>query len=138
MMMRRSKFSPLIMEIIMKKKNKKLTDEVRLAITTDSIIGREKIEISVNDGLVTIKGSVDSYAKKLAAEHAAKSVKGIKNVIQKIEVRFSFKSNLIVYMGANLVLDSKHSYKNDNDQAMNLIGPLHPDLHFERSTHEIW
>ncbi|MBT2562991.1 BON domain-containing protein [Pedobacter sp. ISL-68] len=137
-MMRRSKFGPLIMEIIMKKKNKKLAEEVRLAITTDSLIGVEKIEISVEDGLVTLKGSVDSYAKKLAAEHVAKSVKGVKNVIQKIEVRFSFKSNLIVYMGANLTLDSKHAYKNDNDQPMHLIGPLHPDLHFERSTNEIW
>ncbi|MFD2285907.1 BON domain-containing protein [Pedobacter petrophilus] len=137
-MMRRSKFGPLIMEIIMRKKNKKLAEEVRLAITTDSFIAVEKIGISVNDGLVTLKGAVDSYAKKLAAEHAAKSVKGVKNVIQKIEVMFSFKSNLIVYMGANLILDSKHSYKNDNDQPMNLIGPLHPDFHFERSTNEIW
>ena len=136
--MRRSKFGPLIMEIIMKTKNKKLAEEVRLAITADSFIAVEKIEISVNDGLVTLKGSVDSYAKKLAAQHAAKFVRGVKKVIQKIEVRFSFKSNLIVYMGANLVLDSKHSYKNDNDQPMNLIGPLHPDLHFERSTNEIW
>ena len=128
----------MIMEIIMKKKNKKLAEEVRLAITTDSFIAAEKIEISVKDGLVTLKGAVDSYAKKLAAEHAAKSVKGVKNVIQKIEVRFLFKSNLIVYMGASLVLDSKHSYKNDNDQPINLVGPLHPDLHFERSNNEIW
>ncbi|WP_205945121.1 BON domain-containing protein [Pedobacter psychrodurus] len=136
--MRRSKFGPLIMEIMMKKKNKKLADEVRLAITTDSLIGVEKIEISVEDGLVTLKGSVDSYAKKLAAEHVAKSVKGVKNVIQKIDVRFSFTSNLIVYIGANLALDSKHAYKNDYDQPMNLVGPLHPDFHVKRSGNEIW
>lgn len=137
-MMRRSEFGPLIMEIIMKKKNKKLAEEVRLAITTDSFIALEKIEILVNDGLVTLKGAVDSYAKKLAAEHAAKSVKGVKNVIQKIEVRFSFKSSLHVYMGPGLVLDSKHAYKNDNDQPMNLIGPMVAHFHFERSGNEIW
>lgn len=136
--MRGSKFGPFIMGIIMKKKDKKLAEEVRLAITTDSLLGVKKIEVLVEDGVVTLKGSVDSYAKKLAAEHAAKSVKGVKNIIQKIEVRFLFKSNLIVYMGANLVLDSKHSYKNDNDQPMDLLGPVRPDFHFERSANEIW
>jgi hypothetical protein len=137
-MLRRSVFNSLIMEIIMNNRDEKLEQDVRLAISTDALIDVDKIEILVENGLVTLKGSVDSYAKKFAAEHAAKSVKGVKEVIQKIDVQFSFKSNLIVYMGANVVLDIKHTYKNDNDQPMNFIGPLHPDLHFERSGNEIW
>ncbi|WP_165499800.1 BON domain-containing protein [Pedobacter frigidisoli] len=122
----------------MKNKDKNLEKEVRLAINSNTLMNEEKIEISVESGLVTLKGSVDSYAKKLATEHAAKSVKGVKDVIQKIEVRFALKNNLIVYMGINLVLDSRHSYKNDSDQPMHILGPIRPNFHAERSRNEIW
>ena len=138
MMLRRSVFSSIIMEMMMKNRDKKLEQEVRAAIHDDALIDVEKIEIVVENGLVTLKGSVDSYAKKFAAEHAAKSVKGVKEVIQKIEVRFLFKSNLVVYMGINLVLDGKCLFKNDSNQPMNLIGPLRPDFHIERKCNEMW
>lgn len=137
-MMKRSVFSPLIMDIIMKKKNKKLDQNVRSAIINDSLIKVENIEVLVEDGVVTLTGLVDSYAKKLAAEHAAKSVKDVKKIIQKIDVWFSFKSNLIIFMGTNLVLNSRHSYKNDSDQPMNHVGPVHQDFYHQRSGNEPW
>ena len=138
MMLRRSVFSSIIMEMMMKNRDKKLEQEVRAAIHDDALIDVEKIEIVVENDLVTLKGSVDSYAKKFAAEHAAKSVKGVKEVMQKIDVRFLFKSNLVVYMGINLVLDGKCLFKNDTNQPMNLIGPLRPDFHIERKCNEMW
>ncbi|MFW0718642.1 BON domain-containing protein [Pedobacter sp. N23S346] len=122
----------------MKKKNKKLEQNVRSAIINDSLIKVENIEVLVEDGVVTLTGLVDSYAKKLAAEHAAKSVKDVKKIIQKIDVWFSFKSNLIIFMGTNLVLNSRHSYKNDSDQPMNHVGPVRPDFHHQRSGRESW
>ena len=46
-----------------------------------------EIGVAVRDGVVTLTGSVDSYAKKLAAEQAAFRVRGIKAVANDIQVR---------------------------------------------------
>ncbi|MGB8706269.1 MAG: BON domain-containing protein [Gillisia sp.] len=56
-------------------------------------IDETEIGVIVKDGIVTLTGTVDSYAKKLAAENAVKSVKGVKAVAEDIEVKYgtSFK-----------------------------------------------
>jgi osmotically-inducible protein OsmY len=38
---------------------------------------------------VTLTGTVDNYAKKIQAENAAKHIKGVKAVVEKIEVKFN-------------------------------------------------
>jgi osmotically-inducible protein OsmY len=43
--------------------------------------------VIVKDSVVTLTGSVDSYAKKYAAEDAAQRVRGVKAVANDIEVR---------------------------------------------------
>lgn len=43
--------------------------------------------VSVKDGIVTLTGFVDSYAKKYAAERAAKRIAGVKAVVNDIEVK---------------------------------------------------
>jgi osmotically-inducible protein OsmY len=45
-----------------------------------------EIGVVAMDGIVTLTGNVDSYAKKLEAEDAAKKVAGVKVVIEQIEV----------------------------------------------------
>lgn len=45
-----------------------------------------QIFASVNDGIVTLSGIVDSYGKKMAAERAAQRVKGVKIVACDLEV----------------------------------------------------
>lgn len=45
------------------------------------------IGVAANHGIVTLTGSVTSYAEKLAAERAARRVKGVKAIAQEIEVR---------------------------------------------------
>ena len=45
------------------------------------------IGVTASGGVVTLSGHVDSYAKKLAAETAARRVKGVKAVAEEIEVR---------------------------------------------------
>lgn len=45
------------------------------------------IGIAVEDGVVTLTGSVDSWAEKWAAEHAAKRVTGVAAIVEHIEVR---------------------------------------------------
>jgi osmotically-inducible protein OsmY len=45
------------------------------------------IGISVHAGIVTLNGFVSSYAEKLAAERAARRVRGVKAIAEEIEVR---------------------------------------------------
>jgi osmotically-inducible protein OsmY len=47
-----------------------------------------EIGVAVKDGVVTLTGWVDSYAKRWAAEEAAHRVRGVKAVANDIEVRF--------------------------------------------------
>src|SRR5947209_5960204 len=46
-----------------------------------------EIGVSVKDGVVTLTGFVESYAKKYNAERAAKRVYGVKAVANDIEVK---------------------------------------------------
>jgi len=46
----------------------------------------EGIDVHVADGIVTLSGQVGSYGKKLAAEHAALRVSGVKGVVPNIDV----------------------------------------------------
>ena len=48
------------------------------------------IGVTAHAGVVTLSGYVDSYAKKQAAETAARRVKGVKAVAEEIEVRLPF------------------------------------------------
>ena len=53
-----------------------------------TVIERSRIGVIAKDGVITLTGVVDSYAKKAEAEDAAKSVKGVKAVVEKLEVKF--------------------------------------------------
>jgi osmotically-inducible protein OsmY len=48
-----------------------------------------EIGVIVKDGVVTLTGRVDSYAKRWAAEEAAHRVRAVKAVVNDIEVRLS-------------------------------------------------
>lgn len=51
-------------------------------------IDETEIGVTVEKGVVTLTGTVDSYAKKIAAEKAAKAVKGVRAVAEDIEVMY--------------------------------------------------
>jgi osmotically-inducible protein OsmY len=48
-----------------------------------------EIGVSVKKGIVTLTGIVDSYAKKLAAENAAKKIVGVKAIAEDIQIGVS-------------------------------------------------
>src|SRR5690242_16490819 len=50
------------------------------------------IGVSVKEGVVTLTGHVSSYAKKYAAERAAKRVYGIKAVANELDVKLPYSS----------------------------------------------
>lgn len=60
-------------------------DELKWEPTLNS----SEIGVAVRNGIVTLSGQVDTYAKKLAAEKAAKKVSGVKAVAEDIQVGIS-------------------------------------------------
>lgn len=55
----------------------------------EPILNASEIGVAVKNGIATLSGTVDTYAKKIAAEKAAKRVAGVKAVAEDIEVRLS-------------------------------------------------
>ena len=70
------------------KNNSELQTDVQNAIKWEPLLNAAEIGVIAKDGVVSLTGVVDSYAKKLEAENAAKKVIGVKAVVEKIEVKF--------------------------------------------------
>jgi osmotically-inducible protein OsmY len=64
-----------------------LHDAVRRQLDEDSAIRAQDIAVVAREGVVTLTGFADSYAAKIAAEAAVKSVRGVRAVANDIEVR---------------------------------------------------
>ena len=62
-------------------------DDVAAELGWDSAVDASAIGVAAKDGAVTLTGFIDSYAGKLAAERAAKRVRGVRAVANEIQVR---------------------------------------------------
>jgi osmotically-inducible protein OsmY len=70
------------------KNNQELQTDVQNAIKWEPLLHAAEIGVTAKDGVVSLTGVVDSYAKKMEAENAAKRVIGVKAIVEKIEVKF--------------------------------------------------
>jgi len=70
------------------KNNQELQEDVQNAIKWEPLLNAAEIGVTAKDGVVSLTGVVDSYAKKVEAENAAKKVIGVKALVEKIEVIF--------------------------------------------------
>jgi osmotically-inducible protein OsmY len=70
------------------KNNAELQKDVQDAIKWEPLLNAAEIGVTAKDGVITLTGIVNSYAKKSEAEHAAKSVAGVNAVVEKIEIKF--------------------------------------------------
>jgi hyperosmotically inducible protein len=61
-------------------------DSVREKLSTDVIIKGGVIDVDVKNGVVTLKGHVQDSKQKSKAESLAKKVKGVKSVINDIQI----------------------------------------------------
>ena len=61
--------------------------DVMTELQWEPTIHAAEIGVAVKDGVVTLSGHVDSYAKRWAAERAAKRVSGVKAVAEEITVK---------------------------------------------------
>ena len=62
-----------------------IIDELEFEPSLDA----SNIGVAAKDGIVTLSGHVMSYAEKMAAERAARRVKGVHGIAQEIEIRYS-------------------------------------------------
>jgi osmotically-inducible protein OsmY len=68
------------------KTDAELQQHVMDELKWEPTIQAAEIGVAVKDGVVTLSGNVDSYAKKWAADRAAKRVFGVKAVMEEIKV----------------------------------------------------
>jgi len=76
-----------------------------------------EIGVIVENGVVTLTGTIDSYAKKIAAEKAVKSVKGVRAVAEDIEVKYGIeykKSDMEIARAAADAIKWNYSVPEEN------------------------
>lgn len=63
-----------------------LFDNVRIRIANDREVGGGRIDVKVSSGVVELTGKVKTDKQKERAERIAKKVKGVKSVVNRIQV----------------------------------------------------
>lgn len=64
----------------------RIFDQVRMRLATDADVKGGAFDVSVKDGVVTIKGRVDTEKGKTRASKLARKVKGVKEVDNELVV----------------------------------------------------
>lgn len=75
------------------KTNEILQKDVQNALKWEPLLRAAEIGVTVNNGVVHLSGTVDSYSKKLEAETATKNVTGVTAVVEEIKVHFGSNWN---------------------------------------------
>ena len=70
------------------KSNAELQQDVQNAIKWQPLLNAAEIGVTAKDGVVSLTGVVDTYAKKIEAENAAKIVAGVSALVEKIEIKY--------------------------------------------------
>jgi osmotically-inducible protein OsmY len=70
------------------KSDLQIQQDVMREMRWDTRIGATEVGVEVDKGIVTLTGTVDSYAKKYAAKEAAHRVAGVLDVAEDIRVQF--------------------------------------------------
>lgn len=69
------------------KTDSEIQTDVMEELKWEPFLNAAEIGVAVKHGIVSLTGTVDSYAKKIAAEKAAKRVEGVKAVAEEIDVK---------------------------------------------------
>ena len=70
-------------------KNEELQKKVQDAIHWEPLLSDAEVGVVSKDGIIALTGIVDSFEKKCQAESAAKTVRGVKAIIETIDVKFN-------------------------------------------------
>lgn len=64
-----------------------ITDQVMIKLADDPVVKGGALKVDVKDGVVTLSGSVEMDKQKDKAERVAKKVKGVKKVVNNIDIK---------------------------------------------------
>jgi len=121
------------------KTNEELQKDVQDAIKWERLLNAAEVGVTVKDGVVTLTGTVDTFAKKEEAEKATKKVVGVKAVIEEIQVKSfneSKKSDVEIATDVLKALNASWQIPKDKIQVkvengwVTLFGEL--DWHFQK------
>jgi osmotically-inducible protein OsmY len=88
------------------KTDRQLQQDVMDELKWEPSVEAAAVGVEVKDGIVTLAGHVDSYAQKIAAEHAAQRVFGVKGVVMEIDIALPGSSKL---KDADLARNASHA-----------------------------
>jgi osmotically-inducible protein OsmY len=71
----------------------RMRQDVEQELGCEPSVDAAAIGVAVEDGLVTLSGHVASHAEKLAAEHASARVRGVKAIVNELEVKLPDSSH---------------------------------------------
>jgi hyperosmotically inducible protein len=64
-----------------------ITDQVRIALVSDKVVGVLPFSVAVKNGVVTLTGVADTGNQRSRAEKVAKKTKGVKQVVNNITLK---------------------------------------------------
>lgn len=88
------------------KTDRQLQQDVMDELKWEPSVEATAIGVEVKDGIVTLAGHVDSYAQKVAAEHTAQRVSGVKGVVMEIDIALPGSNKL---KDADLARNARHA-----------------------------
>lgn len=65
-----------------------ILEALQSAWVADSVTESYELSATVTDGIVTLRGAVDSYAERQLAEDVTKSIRGVKGIHNEVEVEY--------------------------------------------------
>src|SRR5664279_3738337 len=87
-----------------------ISDAVRVKLAGDQLVGVLSLDVTVKQGVVTLAGSVDAKSLKSRAERVAKKVKGVKQVVNNIEIKTRTSGKRAAHVGRrHSCLPRRHS-----------------------------
>jgi osmotically-inducible protein OsmY len=123
--------------------DKVLQRDVIAELEFEPSVNAAHIGVTAKDGVVTLSGHVESFEQKLAAERAARRVRGVKAVAQEIGVRLptdkkcgddEIAERALKIIGWDLHLPASSIYVAVDHGLVKLHGTV--DMHFQRAEAE--
>ncbi|MET0621301.1 MAG: BON domain-containing protein [Thermoanaerobaculia bacterium] len=75
------------MTVAVVKSDREIQEDVLKELRWDSRVRQEEVGVEVDDGVVTLTGTVDCWAKKFAAKEAAHRVVGVRDVADDVRIK---------------------------------------------------
>ncbi|MDY7108424.1 MAG: BON domain-containing protein [Planctomycetota bacterium] len=74
---------------VIERPDEKIRSDVRQAFLLDPAADSYEVDVRVADGVVTLEGTVESWAERSLCRTIAKSVRGVRDVVNNIEVTYT-------------------------------------------------